>query len=205
MIPLGIMTAFIKFKGWVKLIPRAVWIGLAVVILCVVLFKMHQKIASDRIQASYEAGVKASDERWLSDLAAMRTEGVELREQYETNVEQAVLAERKRNETELRSVNQLATNLRLRGPGAASACTGSNSGSGLSSSSGGLTPINGEANAPLDTLPADEPMATVPWNELVNRAEQCDINLTELNTWRRWYPTQKLLVEQYKTSLESAN
>lgn len=50
-------------------------------------------------------------------------------------------------------------------------------------------------------MPDDEPMAIVPWRDLVTRAEEADRNRTEALSWREWYARNKALIEDGKREL----
>lgn len=89
----------------------------------------------------------------------------------------------------------LADSLRLRGPGRATALCRPRGSAGLPASAGGPVAPGGPGDAPLAPVPDDEPMAVLPWRDLVARAEDADRNRTEVMAWRAWYPKQAELLK----------
>lgn len=95
----------------------------------------------------------------------------------------------------------LADSLRLRGPGRATALCRPRGGAGLPAAAGGPVAPGGPGDAPLAPMPDDEPMAAVPWRDLVERARDADANRTEVTAWREWYPKQAELLKTMKREL----
>lgn len=88
------------------------------------------------------------------------------------------------NETNL-LIARRADAVRVRGPGAA-ICPGA---AGPAAAAGGRDAPGGGADAGVDRLPypAWEPLIAMPFAELVDRAERCDLNRAEAIAWRDWH------------------
>lgn len=108
---------------------------------------------------------------------------------------------REKTDAENRLNSALADSLRLRGPGRAAALCRPRGGAGLAAAAGGRLPDDRPGDAPVDPVPDDEPMAIVPWRDLVTRAEEADRNRTEALSWREWYARNKALIEDGKAEL----
>lgn len=81
-----------------------------------------------------------------------------------------------------RRIAGAADDLRVLGPGKA-ACPGN---SGIAPSAGGRVATSGTGDAAGPQMPVAD-RAGVPWQWLVDRAEQCDLNRTEVLSWREWH------------------
>lgn len=164
------MTWFLAFLGRV---PRQVWIGIGSALLLAGLIWLHQHKAHQAITAAEKRGedrayarVEAKAIKLAKDAAAISAKARSLN-----------------NETN-RRIAADADHLRVRGPGRA-ACLNP------------VTPSSGRYVAPvgkpdvagpdLPTADGEALLAAVPWPWLVDRAEQCDLNRAEAETWRAWH------------------
>jgi hypothetical protein len=86
---------------------------------------------------------------------------------------------RERNREEANRIVDDAGGMRLSGPGKAR-CPGIPAGTGRPEAQ------PRKPDAPGPEVPPDE-RAAVPWQWLVNRAEQCDLNRNEVISWREWH------------------
>lgn len=84
-----------------------------------------------------------------------------------------------RNDEQVRIIYRDAAAVRVRGPGKA-VCPR------LPAPAGGSQAPAGKPDAPGPAVPPDD-RAAVPWNWLVDRAQQCDLNRAEALSWREWY------------------
>jgi hypothetical protein len=86
---------------------------------------------------------------------------------------------REKNDEENRRIAGTADDLRVSGPGRSrAACP--------PAASGGHHPPNGKPDAAGPQMPSDD-LAAVPWQWLVQRSEQADLNRAEVIAWRNWY------------------
>jgi hypothetical protein len=179
MIPLALAPAV----GFLKRIPRAAWIALAVIAILALGTCAHKRSVKKFGEERYAAGVAyeaARIEKKAKAIAA-RAETI------------AATLRSQNNETNRRIAGDADT-LRVSGPGKAACVSSATPGAGR------RQPASGNGNAagpqvPAGNGPALPELAAVPWPWLVNRAEQCDLNRAEVLTWREWH---RLLVEDWE-------
>lgn len=163
-----------KTGGLLRKVPREVWYALALILALWLGSKWHE-----HRKAQYGA------ERFMAGYAKAVEDGRQLKEQAELIGSAISKSLKEQNDETNRRIDRLSADLRLRGPGAASArCPG------VSSPSGQSKPTSGAGNAPGTGLPEQGGSAVVPWDWLVERAEQCDLNRAEVLTWRDWWERQ---------------
>lgn len=110
--------------------------------------------------------------------------------------------ERQRHDEAVRYNAALADDLRLRGPGKASAnlCRPVVP-AGLPGPAGGPEQPAPDPNAPGPEVPADGGQAIVPWGWQVQRAQEHDNLLAEVTSWRHWYQQQSAEFDRLKREI----
>lgn len=156
-----------------KAIPRPVWIAIAVIALLLVGSCVHQRKVKAFGEERYAAGVKAEGDRIAAKALKIAKRAEEI----------SAKARSLNNETN-RRIAASADTLRVRGPGKAACLNPSTPGA-----SRYVAPVGKPDAARPDMPPADGEalLAAVPWPWLVDRAEQCDLNRAEAETWRAWH------------------
>lgn len=159
--------------GYLKLIPRGVWIAVAAAIVVLLVVRWHAAKIEDLKTTSFNAGyAKAVDDG---------KKGVGKIEHKST----AITAEiRSKTDATIRDNARHADNLRLRGP-AAAACIDPR----LPARAGGHVPTSGGSGPALAGLPDKErsELLAVPFDQAVDRAEIDDANRAEVLAWRDWH------------------
>jgi hypothetical protein len=154
-------------------IPRQVWIALAVLAVIAGGIWWHKHTVSNARKEGYAAGVKAEGDRIAAKAAKIAKDAEAI----------SAKARSLNNETNRRIVSDARTVL-LRGPGKASCLNPSTPGAGRR-----IAPA-GKPDATRPQVPVGDGsalLAAVPWPWLVDRAEQCDLNRAEAETWRNWH------------------
>lgn len=175
--------------GWLKKIPDWFWICLCTLVGLYGLLVLHNHWVDRQISEAYQSGYNARSDEFDKALAKANDEARRWRDDYEDKT--AALSKQigETNALQVRNNALVADSLRLRGPGkaAAGSCAGRGDSAGPSSGAGGSGSPPAGPDAPLAPVPSDEPMAIVPWADLVRRAEESDAALSEAHTWRTWY------------------
>lgn len=154
--------------AWSRLSHRSLWqlVCLALAGLCILLWFQRNDARSDAA-------------RWEKQYHSLQTQADKIkRERDEAN---AKVSEeiRKRTDEENRRIAAGADDLRVSGPGRSRvACS--------PATPGGHVAPNGAGDVAGPQVPTDE-RAAVPWQWLVTRAEQADLNRAEVLAWRDWY------------------
>lgn len=179
-LPLILAGAALKLSPigkFLKDIPREVWIGLAVLALIAGGVIYHKRAVSNARTEGHAAGVKAEGERIAAKVLELKVKADKLAADI-----------RRKNDATNRAIAGDADALRVRGAGKAS-CLGP-----AASSAGGRVAPGGKADAAVDPLPGRERVELIglPFADLVNAAERCDLNRAEVLSWREWH---KKLVE----------
>lgn len=159
------MPLFLLSAGrWIKGLPWQVWaaIGLALVLFLGVRWhngqiKDAEKRGADRAYAAVEKKAREIEAKANATADKIRS---------------------KSDET-ARAIAADADVIRMSGPGKARACP-------VPQGSGRREPATGEADVARPEVPTDD-RAAVPWQWLVQRAEQCDLNRNEVLAWREWH------------------
>jgi hypothetical protein len=181
------------FRGVFKMIPRSVWIGLAVVIAVIGLVLLHQHKVH-----SFEATIRA-DERslanaeWQKKFDTMRKNALDWKGKYETASGQLATARRNSYEEGLRSDAARAGSLLNNGPGAARC--GQVNYPGASASASGRNAVSRPLDSGLGGMPSEGGSALIalPYNDFISVARQCDANRSESLTWRSHDSEQRAL------------
>lgn len=165
---------------------------------------VHQGKVEDLVETTRRQAIAERDAQWQGAFDKMRGASRQWRANYETTSAALSAEIGKRHAQDLRDNRDRADALLLRGPGIAAAAPGCGrrGGAQLSSASGGHPPPDGGGNAPLAPVPADEPLALVPWGELVRRARDADDDRAEVEAWRRWHAEQKALHDDAVNELQ---
>ena len=155
--------------GFLKAVPRWVWIVLAVLALLLVAVLWHGAKVEHLRTISFNAGYakRVGEEQ----SAAARRAGRDA----------AITAPiRSKTDETIRNNARRADTLRVRGPGAA-ACLDP-----AAPAPGGRQPGSGQADAAVDRVPGEERPALIalPFAPTIDAAERCDANLAELLAWR---------------------
>lgn len=178
-----------------KRIPPKMWIAIAVAAALAVGYFVHQRTAHAAIAAAYAGGKADDDAAWRKRLAEEHAAALRWKAQAETaqaNISREIGA---RHDQDLHRIDDRAGDQRLRGPGHASApaCGGHVDPAGLPGGAGGREAPARPADSGLAGLPPAEPMAIVPWNDLVDRARDADSWRSEALTWREWHAREAAL------------
>lgn len=169
--------------NFLKVIPRPVWIALAVIALLLLGTCAHKRSVKKFGDERYAAGVKHEGDR----IAAKA-------EQIAKRAEEISAKARSLNNETNRRIASDADAVRVSGPGKAACLNPSTPGAGRY-----VTPI-GKPDAARPQVPTGDRealLAAVPWPWLVDRAEEHDLCLAEAATWRSWH---KQLEESWKAS-----
>jgi hypothetical protein len=156
-----------------KAVPRPVWIALAVIALLLLGSCVHARKVKQYGEERYTAGVKAEGDRIAAKALKIAKRAEEI----------SAKAKELNNEKNRRIAGD-ADAVRVSGPGKA-ACLNP----AAPSASRPVTPA-GKPDAARSEMPpgsGEALLAAVPWPWLVDRAEQCDLNRAEAETWRAWH------------------
>lgn len=171
--------------GFLKRIPRGVWIAAAVIAILALGSCVHSRKVKAFGEERFAAGVAHEQARITAKAKKLEAEAVALASKL-----------RSQNNAENRRIAGVADALRVRGAGKAACINPATPGAGRR-----VAPT-GNANASGPQVPTGDreslsELAAVPWPWLVDRAEQCDLNRAEVETWRAWH---KQLEEAWQRS-----
>ena len=160
-----------------RLIPRWVWIALAVAILYRGALSWHHRQVKALHDAAYAEGGNAERARLEAEAKRLKAE---------TDAKTAAIARltKEKHDAEVRAIAADADALRLSGAGKASlgarcpVMAGGSSGHDLAGS--------GTENAGSE-VPATDGLAVVPWGWVVGTGESHDSLRSEVLAWRDWY------------------
>jgi hypothetical protein len=184
-------------KADIAAIPPKVKLAIAGVLLLVALFFVHQHIAHKHLKAADKAGYDRAKAEDAAQLAAAHRQALEARARAEAIGAEISRNTREKNDEEARNIARSARDVLVRGPGEARCRPVDHS--GVPAGGGGYGAAGGQPDAAGPQVPADE-LAAVPWPWLVGRAEQADLNRSEVLTWREWYDRQFKAWEQMRSS-----
>lgn len=199
---LGLDVAFGRAKDSLARVPWQVWAAIAGVLLLAAAAWYHQHKAHELYKQAYDAGRADERKAWQDNLAKAHSEAVNWKSKYGTasTALNAKIGENHALQTRL--IAARADDLLMHGPGqAAATCARSGDHPGPAGSSGGHDASNGKTDDPLAPVPADQPLAIVPWNDLVRFGKQADDNRNEALTWRSWYAKNAELLRKAKLAL----
>ncbi|MBH0113250.1 hypothetical protein I5E68_09860 [Novosphingobium sp. YJ-S2-02] len=177
----GLSLLMSRLRMIVGRVPASLWIVLAVVLIGTAGVILHRREVAAHYKTAYEAGRTAERALWERRLADARDEGERWRSDYEAAAAKLTTQIGENHALETRLAAALADDLRVQGPGRAGVCPGP------AAAAGGSRTADGPADAPLAPLPPEQPLAIVPWGDLVRYAEQADLARAEAVTWRTWY------------------
>jgi hypothetical protein len=159
---------WLALRAALKQVPREVWYALAIAVaIAGVRYWYHRQIIAAEVRG-YTRAIE---------------EGRKVAQQTDSKTGTITIGIRSKTDEANSRVVARADDQRLRGPGAARCAP-------VSAPSGEHQPIGGKPDAAGPRLPTDD-RAAVPWEWLVQRAEQCDLNRNEVLAWREWH--QKVL------------
>jgi hypothetical protein len=174
-----------KGVGLLATIPKPVWEALAVVGYVLALFFLHQHYADAALKAADAAGYERRAAEDAKVIVEMRARG----QTAEANGKTISTDTRSTNDAANAGTNAAADSLLAHGPGAARC--GHVSNSAVPAASGEHEPGSDRpADGAGTVLPGDDQLAAVPWNWLVGRARQADLDRSEVLAWRDWYVRQ---------------
>lgn len=180
-------------------IPPKGWIAIGVAAALVVGFFVHQRRAHQALAEAYAHGEADSDAAWSKRLDDEHKAALRWKAQAEAKQSTISKETGARHDQDLHSIASRADDQRLRGPGrAAAAGCGPGGAARLPAAGGGPVAPAGAADAALAGVPADEPLAIVPWNPLVAYGAEHDALLSEVKAWREWYARQADLNRQLR-------
>lgn len=175
--------SFLALRAFLGRIPRSAWIAAAVIAVLLLGTCAHKRAVSNFGKERYAAGVKAEGDRIASKAAKIAKKAEEI----------SAKARELNSETNRLIIADARTVL-VRGPGKAACLNPATPGA-----SRYVTPVR-KPDAPRPEVPTGDGqplLAAVPWPWLVDRAEQCDLNRAEAETWRAWH---RQLEEAWKAS-----
>lgn len=173
--------------GFLKAVPRWVWIAIAIGLALLGAYLWHQHAAGKALKAADQAGY---DRAKAEDAAALK----QLREKaaQATGAGRAIADDtRSKNDETNRAVRADAADLLLRGPGASRCRPVGNP--AVPATGGQPQPAPAATDAARALLSVDDRLtdgAVVPWRWLVARAEASDLDRAEVIAWRNWYQRQ---------------
>lgn len=156
-------------------VPKQVWLVLAVVALLAVGVLWHGHKVHQTIAAAEKRGADAEAKR-------IEAKALELKRKADALNAKISAELRSRSDEEARRIAASADTLRLSGPGLARCPRNP----GVPAGPGKPVAATGRPDAAGSEMPSGD-SAAVPWGWLVGRAEQCDLNRSEVLTWREWY------------------
>lgn len=159
--------------AFLKKIPRGVWIALAAAAAFGAIVWWHNHTVSNARKEGYAAGVKAEGDR-------IAAKALKLAKDAEAISSKA----RSLNSETNRRIAGDADAIRVSGPGKASCLNPATVGTGRRVTPAGKPDV---ARSEVPTGDGEALLAAVPWPWLVDRAEQCDLNRAEAETWRKWH------------------
>lgn len=164
---------WLAVKAFLGRIPRGAWIAAAVVAILLLGTCAHKRAVTKFGKERYAAGVKYEGDRIAAKARTLAAEAA------------AISAKaRSLNSEKNRRIASDADAVRVRGPGKASCLNPATPGASR------YIPPAGKPDAARPEVPAangEALLAAVPWPWLVDRAEQCDLNRAEAETWRAWH------------------
>ena len=187
--------------GFLKSLPWQVWAVLGAIVLVWLGTTYHQRAVDNALAEAYAQGGDDSDKAWAKAYEEVLAKALEKQIEHNAKVRELNNKLGERHAQELRSNSALADDLRVRGPGAASARCRPGDSAGLpgapvthGSGAGGPAAPVGEVSD------GDGGLALVPWADLVAHAERADANRSEVILWRAWYVAQRDALAAYKAS-----
>lgn len=190
-----------------KFLPSWLWIAICGAVGLGALTVLHNRHASKQIEAAFNRGWDERDKQYNVAVVKAKAEAQLWKERYEKSAADLTALRSETHAQNLRDIAADADDLRLRGPGAAAAgsCARPGDRAGSATTPGGSESTAGPADAPVAPLPAEQPLAVVPWGDLVRRAEEHDALRDEALTWRTWYLDNAAALAKAKSELPTPN
>jgi hypothetical protein len=151
-------------RAFLGRVPKAVWIAIAVALVLGLGVRWHNGQIHDAEKRG-EARAYAAVERKARELEAKANATAD--------------KIRSKSDETARAIAADADIIRVSGPGKARC-------SPVPTPTSRREEAGGKPNAAGPEVPTDD-RAAVPWQWLVQRAEQCDLNRNEVLSWREWY------------------
>lgn len=171
-----------------KRIPDWFWISLLGALAVTALVVWHGRVADKATTEAYQSGWDSRDNQFNTALLKAKADAQVWRERYEKAASDLTQQKREAHDQEIAATRARADDLILRGPGAAAhSCAGQGNRARPAASAGGSVEAPAAPAPALPSVPSDERLAVVPWNELVRRSASADEALAEAKTWRSWY------------------
>lgn len=180
------MIPFLAVKTFLGRIPRTAWIALAVIAILALGTCAHKRAVKKFGNERYAAGV-------AYEQARLEKKAKELKAKADAMTGKITTQLRTKHDEKVVVITRAADDLRVRGPGKAS-CPGN---PGIPASSGRSDAASGRTDAPATGLPEQDRIA-LPFGYAVNQAEVCDLNRTEVLTWREWHKQQSEAWKQFE-------
>ncbi len=176
----GVRAMLASAGGFLKAIPRQVWIGIVIIAALVAGVLYHHHIAHKALKAADAAGYARARAEDNAALAKAHDQALADKKRADLASAKITDLERQSNDATATDIRSRADALRLWRP-APAIHRGQGDNPGVPASPGGSEPTSG----------AGSPAAvTVDWSWLVDTAESCDLNRAEVLTWRSWYSRQ---------------
>ena len=189
-----------------KFLPSWLWIAICGAVWLGALTVLHNRHANRQIEAALNRGWDERDKQYNVAVVKAKAEAQLWKERYEKSAADLTALRSETHAQNLRDIAADADDLRVRGPGAAAqSCAGSSDRPRSASTSGGSESTTAPADAPVAPLPAEQPLAVVPWGDLVRRAEEHDSLRDEALTWRTWYLDNAAALAKAKSELPTPN
>lgn len=161
---------WLTVRSFLGRIPRWAWFGLAAGVLILIGVRWYH----GKIEDAEKRGAQRENAR-------LTKKALDLKARVDALTAQISTALREKHNEDVRRITGDATDLLVRGPGAAGVrCSGTAGGSS------GYKPPSGPGNAAVAAVPSGEGLAVVPWAGTVNFGRVCDLNRAEVLSWRAW-------------------
>lgn len=199
---LGLDLLFGRVGKVIKAVPWQVWLAILAAILLVVGYLMHQHAVHSAYRQAYAAGQADERKAWQDSLAKAHNEAVGWKSKYDAASAALNSKIGENHALETRLIAARADDLLVHGPGqAAATCARPGDHPGPAGGAGGHDATGGKSNDPLAPMPPEQPLAVVPWDDLVRFGRQADDNRNEALTWRTWYEKNAELLRKAKLEL----
>lgn len=199
---IGLDMAIGKARERLRYVPWQVWAAIACLVLIGAGLWWHGNAVEAHYTEAYAAGAADKAAEYDAALAKAHRNAADWRARYEAASASLTETLGDLHDAQARNIAARANDLRLRGPGKARVCSGPGDRSGPAAGTGRHEPAGGSSDDTLARVPADEPLAIVPWGQLVDFGEAHDIDRDEVLTWRRWYRANEDLLAGARAKLE---
>lgn len=180
---LGLAARFAGVTGFLKRVPRWVWIALAAAAIIAGGVIWHQHRAHAAIAAAKADQKAADDAAWQKKLDRAHADALAWKSRAEQQGASIARLNKEKHDVEIRDHAAVADALSLRGPGAAASHCRPGDHSSAAALAGGRNQAAASADAARPQVPAGD-WALVPWDWLVRRGQEHDDLLTDELTRR---------------------